>query len=67
MRHGNGTATHPFSPDFAPIARANFTNSLGIIMIVIVFSSAPTSVIICIRRISSPGRCPAAGTGGVNY
>src|SRR5215831_4432573 len=34
--------------------RASSTNSLGIMMMVMVFCSAPTSVIICMRRSSSP-------------
>jgi hypothetical protein len=45
-------------PPRCPSARAIPTNSLGIMMIVMVFCSAPTSVIICIRRNSSPaGHC----------
>jgi hypothetical protein len=40
------------------MAAAIDTNSLGIMTIVIVFCSAPTSVIICIRRSSRPaGLC----------
>jgi hypothetical protein len=51
----SATPYAPFVLDFRalPIVSANVTNSLGIITMVVVFCSAPTSVIICMRRNSS--------------